>query len=574
MKIKQFEKRIFWKSFLPSLICYLGLAISAIVDSIYIGNTWGESGLFILGATSPVYMIFNMISVGLAAGGTVHFSALMSEGKVKEGNRVFFSVTTINFVLIVFLCALGLCFTEPLVEFLCCGRDSELFDEMLQYVRLMLITSPVVFIQVPLQFFVHADNEPKRASMAMAVGCVVDCVSGFIFIMCLDLGVNGSIYSTICGAVVMEIICLSHILKGQGGISLKMLCRPNLRLSVKSFYTGFASAAQYLYQFVIIYIFNRILFELRGEVAVAIFDLTANANSIIAAVLDAMVLAITTLVSSYFGEKNAQGVHTSFRTAMLTGLGFSVFASALMFVFSAQYCLFSGLSEEYIPLGVAAFGPIMCSLPIACINTAYAAYFQSIGSEKKSYVIMALRSLLLLLVCAVLFAQWGYNSFWWCYLAAEVMTLAITFFMIYRMKKHGQDITSRLSCKAIFSENVVGSVEGISECCGRIQNFLEKNSISHKTAYLITLSIDEMCRLISENADSLLMQMTLILEDESCTLHIRDNARNFNPMDVSQDDDHGIGLRIVKKQATDFYYRQYMGFNTLTVVFDSQRGKK
>lgn len=48
-------------------------------------------------------------------------------------------------------------------------------------------------------------------------------------------------------------------------------------------------------------------------------------------------------------------------------------------------------------------------------------------------------------------------------------------------------------------------------------------------------------------------------------LHIRDNAGKFNPMEIDDEDEHGLGLKIVKKQAKEYYYRQFVGFNTLTM---------
>ena len=89
MKKRWFERRLFFKFFLPALFSSLGLAIGGIADSLYIGRTLSDSGLFILGAASPVYMIFSTISLGRASGGAIHFAASLSEGKEEKGNAIF-----------------------------------------------------------------------------------------------------------------------------------------------------------------------------------------------------------------------------------------------------------------------------------------------------------------------------------------------------------------------------------------------------------------------------------------------------------------------------------------------------
>ena len=101
--------------------------------------------------------------------------------------------------------------------------------------------------------------------------------------------------------------------------------------------------------------------------------------------------------------------------------------------------------------------------------------------------------------------------------------------------------------------------------CERLQEFLEQEHASVKKAYLVTLAVDETCRLIAENTDDLMLQLTLIVTGEEYVLHIRDNAGKFNPMEIDDEDEHGLGLKIVKKQAKEYYYRQFVGFNTLTM---------
>ena len=70
------------------------------------------------------------------------------------------------------------------------------------------------------------------------------------------------------------------------------------------------------------------------------------------------------------------------------------------------------------------------------------------------------------------------------------------------------------------------------------------------------------------------IQVTLVaLKDGNFELHIRDNAEIFNPFSlqtgmVGNENDFDIdavGMMVIKKQAKDFFYRQYQGFNSLVV---------
>ena len=85
---------------------------------------------------------------------------------------------------------------------------------------------------------------------------------------------------------------------------------------------------------------------------------------------------------------------------------------------------------------------------------------------------------------------------------------------------------------------------------------------------MITLSIDEICRVIAAQCGDLKLQITLVLEDHSCTVHLRDNASKFNPMEIDENSDEGLGLKIVRKKTKEYYYRQFVGFNMITILFE------
>lgn len=566
MKHEQwFVKRLFWPLFIPSLLSALGLAIGAVADSFYIGRTMSDMGLFIIGAASPIYMVYTALSVGIAAGGAIHFAAAMSKGGAEEGRKIFRSVIIFDQLVICTLTVIGLIFARPLVVLLGGAPGSETYAEMLGYVRLMLITTPILFMQAPLEYFVHTDNNPKLASLAMVAGTVVDCLSGYLFIVVLDVGICGSIYATVCGALVMEFVSLCHFIFRKGTLRLEKLGEISGRTAWQAFVTGFATAAQYIYQFVILLCFNRVLLALDGESAVAAYDIVVNAASLVTAVFDAIVLAIIPLVSTFFGERNREGLKESLKISLTTGVAVTAVGAGLLVLFAAQYCSFAGLSEGYLPFGVLAMRWYMASMVLAGINSIVSAYFQNIGCEKLSYVIMGMRGLIVLLPCGILCAGGGYDAFWSCYIITESLVfLFIVGYLLWRKK--GKSVLE-FNDRDVFSETFVGSCATIASTCERIQDFLSERGVSMKKAYFITLGVEETCQLIGESNGELMIQLTLVCEKEDFVLHVRDNAYAVNPFELDEEDDRMLSLMIVKDQAKDFYYRQYVGFNTLTIVF-------
>lgn len=84
-----FTKRMFYRFLVPSLLSTVGLSLGNIVDSLVIGTKMGETGLAAISLVAPIFMIYNVLDLGIAVGGSVHYTKLLGEGKAKEGLRSF-----------------------------------------------------------------------------------------------------------------------------------------------------------------------------------------------------------------------------------------------------------------------------------------------------------------------------------------------------------------------------------------------------------------------------------------------------------------------------------------------------
>ncbi len=564
---RQFVQKLFMKFFVPALLSSLGLAIGAVADCVYVGKMLNEDGLYIIGVASPIYMIFTTWSVALAVGGSIHFSKVLGEGDVTKGRQIFLNTIVGDFVGLCILSIIGLIFIKPIVNLLGVFPNSQYYEQTINYVRYMLISCPILFMQAPLQYFVHADDNPKLASWALVMGCVFDCVAGYIFIIYMQLGVTGSISSTLVGAIVMEGICFCHFIFKKGSLRIKTKIHFSINVIVTSFKTGFATATQYLYRFVILLVFNRLLFKISGESAVAIYDISENAVSLVIAVIDGVVLAMLPMVSTFYGERNKKDIKNCFWISMKIGLIATGIAVVLLSILAPKFCEFLGVSFELIEAGAFAIRIVVFSSIVACVNNILATFFQNIDLENGSYAIIFAREFIVLLVCGIVCSNGGFRVFWYAYVISEILVLIGTVGVIFFRKVVYKKQIIHFDDGAVFAETFVGSCEKISDTCERLQEFLEQIGASVKQAYFVALTVDEICRLIAENTGDLMLQLTLVDTKEEYILHIRDNARKFNPLEVNDDDEHGIGLRIVKKQAKEYYYRQFVGFNTLTMSF-------
>lgn len=570
-----FVRKSFYSFFVPSLLSCLGIAIGGLADCVFVGNAIGPVGLTAISIGQPIYMLFNTIVYALSIGGSIRYSAALSEGKREDGNRIFGNILQADLCINITICALGLLFLPQVLTFLGAGSPgTELWENCEALVRAQLTLVPIMFCQGPFYYFVNCDNNPKLAAVAFVTSNTLDVIFNYVFVVLMDMGVAGSVYSTGLGAAVMILISLTHFIRKQGCLRFTW---PRFSFSrvYSAFTTGFSTSVQYIYQFITILVCNRLLMHISGELGVAVFGIVFNVALVAASVYDAISMALQPMVSTFNGERNNSNIRCTLRQVFKVTTVMSVILIVLLVAFPQWVCFGFGLrTAEEMAMGSTAIRVYaLCVLPSA-VNMVMTYYYQALEKEFASYMLFTLRSFVFFLAFSLILSRGGVELFWWTYPCMELATLVVLFF--YNQKKGSwtylDEDDSRVYSAFLDSRTAdLGAVEN------EVAAYLERVDASPTQTYFVTIAVEEVCGAILSNAFSVsdgYIQLTIVPhEDETVTLHVRDNAREFNPFemnteDISLEDGTGldaIGVKMIKSKAKEFFYRRYAGFNTLVI---------
>ena len=569
---RYFVRGAFRRFYIPAMLSTFWLAVAGVADSIFVGNGIGSSGLAAISLGQPVYLFYNILSYGFSIGGSIHYAGKLAEGCEEEGRRIFLTIWKLLLFLYVVTAALGLVFLPQLMRLL--GADPA--DSVTRtYIRTQLIFVPIMFSQGPFYFFVNADNGPKTASVAMSISGITDAVFSYIFVIRMKLGVAGSVYSTVVGALLMLTITGMHIARKKGALRF---CREKMDWASigQAAHTGFATSLQFVFQFITMIAVNHMLIRLGGPVAVAAFDVVYNISLLCNSVSEGAVFATEPMISSYRSERNLDNIritlHMAFRASMVLAFLFGCLLSAYSPQFSMLFGMKSGMELEYTAKGIHIFA--LCVLP-ATANILFSGYYQAVLQEWLAYLITFLRSFLFYLTALFLCSRNGMDSFWYIFVVVELLTMIV--WVPVSVLRGGL-----LQLKGILVENAKTVVidsdrEDIHEIVEQFQEFSRERGADARQSMYIGLTIEEICCAVierfREETGRIYVQVTAVVEDGEVTLHLRDNALAFNPFDENTEGislEEGkqlelVGLRIVQKKAKEFYYRSYSGFNTLVI---------
>lgn len=564
-----FTDRMFRRLFWPTLFSAVGLALGDIADALFVGIRIGKIGLATMSLVAPVYMIYNVLDIGIALGTSVHYTRAIGKGKAKQGREIFSMMCMVAAVLSVLIAVLGLVLMPLILRLLGAGpADGELWRYTKEYLQIMFLGAPLTFLYFLLYYCVRCDDNEKLASAGYIAGYLTDVAASALFVLVFKMDVRGAIIATVLGKAVGICVFLIHFTRKWAILRFRFV-KPDIKLIFSVLKTGMSSSFGYIGQFAALLIVNNLLLRIGGDSALAQLNVVQNVSYVLMAIYSAFGDTAQPLCGTFFAEHNKEAV----RRVMLLTVGISAVCggaiAALFAVFAPSVCALFGLTGGAASDGAFAVRMFCLSAIPAGLNLTWSSCFQSIGREKIVFLINQLRTFVCFTVFALILSLFGVKWFWLAFLGAELGTIAVMIPVCRIKKKSVSDV--------VFSYFLDTNENDITELMNKAQEFCENNGATPKQMYYITMCIEEVCEAIIENAFSKkgdeYIQLTLCFENDGTTvLHMRDNATDFNPfaMNTGQDYDNeehlaSLGIQMVKTKAKRFFYRRYAGFNTLTV---------
>ena len=585
-------RKMFFRVFPPSLISALTLAVANIADALVVGNRVGEAGLATIGLATPIYFVYNLLGIGYASGGGITHARLAAR---EDRDRALCHCRRLCAELLligVAIAVLGNLFIEAVMTGLGAGTDAPLLRELCRsYVQPLMTAAPLFFLNFLLYYFVLSDDDPALASLGMSVSSILDLVLNILFVLVLGKGVQGAVYATIIAQAVSVLILSVHLFSGRKGIlRLKAIlaartdkrkvghsCRDSRR-------TGFSSSISYLFQFMFLLIGNHLLMTAGekgttdGELAVAVFDLVMNCSFVAMSVYQAASEAMQPLAATFSAEHDHQSLRYLLRITMMAGLASGLVLAGAAFLFARPVSSAFGLTgTKELETAARAVRIFLLSTPFAGILKILISFDQSTGRVRTAAIGSFLRNALFMLPVTLLLGLLFPSGFWWVFLITEALSMAVLLpVRVFLRKKRAGRHTPVMSMTVTSGDDrELGMImEGATKFC-------KENEIPASTAAQLRLAVEELCVVTVAQAFSgkpgEYIRVTLAEEKgPRYMLHIRNSAPYFNPLDMRMERARtdmtaevmdSMGVLIVKKQAKNFSYRNYQGYNVMTVEY-------
>ncbi|MBR6708452.1 MAG: MATE family efflux transporter [Clostridia bacterium] len=399
----------------------IGLSVYILADTFFIAQALGTAGLAALNLAIPIYNVVYGIGVMLGTGGAIAYA--VAAGRGRDGAPVLRAVMRIALLIALILMLAGLFCSCPITTLL--GADAEVFAMTEIYLRVILLFSPAFILNHILQCAVRNDDNPRLSMLALFGGSMANILFDYIFLYPCNMGIFGAVLATGFSPLVSILILMPHLLRrGRDWFAGKA----DYAALPRVINLGFPSFLGEISAGVVMIVFNFIMLNLGGNLAVAAYGVIANLAIVTNAVANGVAQGGQPMFSREYGAQRRSNLACLRRYAGITALVLAILLYGVLFFFAAPITeLFNGEHDPHLAaMAIPGLRLYFAALPFAALNTFYCAYFAAVERARPAQILSLGRGLLLIIPIACLFSVlWGMTGAWLTYPFTEAVMLII-----------------------------------------------------------------------------------------------------------------------------------------------------
>ena len=427
-------KKMFFKYLIPSVGGMLGVSFYVLGDTMIVGRGIGSVGLAALNISIPMINVFNGLGLLFGIGASTAISISRGRGEERQVNNIFTISIILSIILGLVLTTIRIFFLDELCMIL--GASSDTFQMSRDYLGVIMSFSVLFLLNYTMTVLVRNDGDPNLAMWGMLTGNIVNVVLDYVFIFIFNWGMWGAALATSISPIVGLLILSVHFIKKKNHMTFgKIKIRYSILKRILS--NGFASFIVELSAGIVIFIFNRVIIDIMGDLGVSAYSIIANLSLIATAIFTGVGQAIQPIVSVNFGALKMERVYEAGKLAIFTSLALGIVFYISGLLFPEQLVkIFSKGDKALLDITVVGIKIYFTSFILMGVNIVMTTYLQSKEYSKVSMYISLFRGVVFTMVLLLILSRsFGIIGVWMTLPIAELMTLVLSVILFKNSRK-------------------------------------------------------------------------------------------------------------------------------------------
>ena len=422
----------------PAMIAMSSNAVFNIFEIIILGIGVGIDAFAALACTFPIIILISAFASLVNTGTASKIAMLYAENNQEQALKTFGNSVILLVSFGALLTAVLEIFLEDILRL--CGASDVTLPYALVYMRIMLVSTVVLFSMQSMGRLLHIQGRPKVQMMLQIGGITGNVILSVIFVLVFKWGMKGvALASIMCESVswILYIKVFSnkkaflHFTKRGFCVDFSLI-KEILSIGVSPFAINACGC-------VVALMINLSLIEVAGEqrdMYLGSYAIVQRITQVLISLISGLGLAMQIITSINIAKQNyirvrgvlMQSIFNAF-IIMCIGYGFiSIFADELMSIFTTD--------KQMIEIGATALIIGLCTFPFVGSQMVAVSFFQTIRRPRVSMIISLTRQLLFLIPMLVILPHLiGVTGVWWSMALADVASVTISWIMLYTETK-------------------------------------------------------------------------------------------------------------------------------------------
>ena len=428
----------------PSIVMMVFISIYSIVDGFFVSNFVGDIQFSALNLIYPLIAIFSAVGFMLGTGGTAVVSKKLGEGREEEANRIFSMLVYATLLIGILLTVIGLIILRPVAEWFASAEKKltmqerkELVDYCVTYGRILLISLPMFMVQNTFQsFFVTA--EKARLGLFVTIGAGLgNVLFDVLFVVVFDFGLAGAACATAINQCVGGLIPFFYFFRKND--SLLQLCKTNFQGKIfgEICVNGLSELITNISLSVVSILYNAQLMKYIGIDGVSAYGIMMYLGFIFIAVFLGYSLGSAPIIGYHYGAKNKRELKNVFKKSVMLTCSFAILMTAGSILFSGPLSsIFVRKGTSLWALTSRGFKIYALSFLICGLNIFASSFFTALSNGALSLLLSFFRTFLCQAIAVMVLPMvWGVNGIWAASVVAEIVSLGLSAFLIFKNRK-------------------------------------------------------------------------------------------------------------------------------------------
>ena len=569
------------KSFvLASILTAAAAQLASTFDAIIVAHFVGEEAVSALSLVMPVTTFISCLGLLMAFGANALAAREIGSHNL-EGASDFFSTAVWSILTIGVAFSMLMYAGIPVIMEIITDEES-LRTLPTDYLSVYVLGAWLEMLSYAFCLFVATDGHPRKVTMAVFAGVLVNAFVDLLAVGFLDWGIKGAAWGSLAQFAVNILLLTLYIRQPICSYSLKWPKRKNIQFFLENIKEGATVSISNILMAVTVLLLCNIIFNALGERGLFFWSVCLQMLLISVVFINGIIESLFAIGGILLGEHDTRGLDLLARRALLAVFVLMIPMIVLMCVPGVVGVMFGIKNDnEMADLNHVLRIYSLALLPFALTLIMVATYQMLEHILLCVCVVVGQLSVTILVVGA--FAYYAPAYIWWGFPLAGFSFLAVQLLYSYIYSHRQKCRVSALTLIPYseggrrFDSSVRYRSDEVYSVLNDIDVFLRESKLREHDIFCLNLCCEELMTNIARHSHGHIVHHSFDIhiysDDESTCVALKDGGKPFNPLladkmadpDIGKEGSEHLGLRLVNTIVENISYKYMYGLNIVLI---------